>query len=362
MKSVQERIRVIRERGRGVIEDNRIRWPWVDHLIRSVQRYQVQSGDRLAGAVTYFAFLSFFPIIALAFAVFGYFLTLDVNATVALQKAIDAYLPGLSSRLPIKQIADSRASAGIIGLIGLLYAGLGAIDALRGALRQVSMTTEPPLNFLLAKLRDLAAFVLIGVTAITSVLIGGFATQAGGTVAGWLGLESSPVGWTAVRLAGLAVSLLADVVLFLIILRWVGRSRQPAKALLRGALLGAIGLGLLKQLATFILARTLNNPIYGVFAVMVGLLVWINLSARVILFAAAWTETAMFGPPPEPTPVPSGALPSGALPGADRPGGDRPGGDRPGGDRPGGDRSGDERSGDERPDGERPGEDPRGRA
>ncbi|MEU9836624.1 YihY/virulence factor BrkB family protein [Streptosporangium sp. NPDC048047] len=352
MTSVQERIRKARERGRDAIEDNRIRWPWFDHLIRSVQRYQVQSGDRLAGAVTYFAFLSFFPIIALAFAVFGYFLTVDVNATEALEKAINAYLPGLSSRLPIKQIADSRASAGIIGLVGLLYAGLGAIDALRGALREVFMTTEPPLNFLLAKLRDLAAFALIGVTAITSVLVGGFATQAGGTVAGWLGLGDSPVGWTAIRLAGLAVSLGADVVLFLIILRWVGRSRQPGKALLRGALLGAIGFGLLKQLATFILSRTLENPIYGVFAVMVGLLVWINLSSRVILFAAAWTETATFGPPPEPTPVPPGVLPPGALPGGSTPGDDRRDVAEPGDDRPD----------DDRPDGDRPGEGPRDRS
>ncbi|MER5427209.1 YhjD/YihY/BrkB family envelope integrity protein, partial [Streptosporangium roseum] len=71
----------------------------------------------------------------------------------------------------------------------------------------------------------------------------------------------------------------------------------------------ALAFGLLKQLAALILSRTLNNPIYGVFAVMVGLLIWINLSARVILYAAAWTETASLGPPPEPTPIPTGSVP-----------------------------------------------------
>ncbi|MEV8633315.1 YihY/virulence factor BrkB family protein [Streptosporangium sp. NPDC051023] len=304
MTSVQERIVAVREWGRTKIAADRVRWPWLDHLIRTVQRYQLQAGDRLAGAVTYFAFLSFFPIIALAFAVFGYFLSVRPDAVKTLQRAIDQYLPGLAAQLPIQQIADSRASVGIIGLLGLLYAGLGAIDALRGALREMSMTTEPPLNFFLAKLRDLTAFALVGITMIASVLVGGFATQAGGVVAEKLGLSSSAAESWSLRLLGLAVSLLADTVVFVIILHWMGRSRQPIRVVLRGALLGAVGFGLLKQLAALILSRTLNNPIYGVFAVMVGLLIWINLSSRVILYAAAWTETATLGPPPEPTPVP----------------------------------------------------------
>ncbi|MEV4181502.1 YihY/virulence factor BrkB family protein [Streptosporangium canum] len=309
MTSVQERIEVLREWGRSKVGSTRVRWPWFDHLIRTVHRYQIQFGDRLAGAVTYFAFLSFFPIIALAFAVFGFFLSVRPDAIRTLQQAIDQYLPGLADQLPIQQIADSRASAGIIGLVGLLYAGLGAVDALRGALREISMTTEPPLNFFLAKLRDLAALILVGITMISSVLVGGFATQASGIVSEWLGLSESMIGSGSIWLVGLAVSILADTVLFVIILRWMGRSRQPFRVVLRGALLGALAFGLLKQLAALILSRTLNNPIYGVFAVMVGLLIWINFSARVILYAAAWTETASLGPPPEPTPIPTGGVP-----------------------------------------------------
>jgi len=306
--SVLERIQSARERFGRVLGAARIRWHWLDHLFRTFQRYQIQSGDRLAGAISYFAFLSFFPIIALAFAVFGYFLSVRPDAIVTLRTAIDQYLPGLADKLPIQQIAESRTSAGIIGLLGLLYAGLGAIDALRGALREIFMTTEAPLNFVLAKLRDLAALLLVGTTLVVSVLVGGFATQASGVVAEWFGLEGSAVATVTIRLAGLAVSVLTDVIVFLIILRWLGRSRQPSRVLLRGALLGALGFALLKQLAALILSSTLNNPVYGVFAVVVGLLVWLNLSARVIMYAAAWTATASLGPPPDPTPVPAPTL------------------------------------------------------
>jgi membrane protein len=300
--SVMERVQAGRERFRAVLGTARIRWPWFDHLVRTFQRYQIQSGDRLAGAISYFAFLSFFPIIALAFAVFGYFLSVRPDATATLREAINQYLPGLADKLPIQEIADSRTSAGVIGLLGLLYAGLGAIDALRGALREISMTTEPPLNFLLAKLRDLSALILLGTTMVASVLVGGFATQAGGTVAEWLGLSESAVGRGTIWLVGVTVSVLADVVVFLIILRWLGRSRQPLRVLLRGALFGAVGFALLKQLAALLLSHILNNPIYGVFAVVVGLLVF--------MYTAAWTATASLGPPPYPTPIPANAVPN----------------------------------------------------
>ncbi len=301
---------------RGAVEHNRIRFGWFDHLIRAVQRYQVQSGDRLAGAVTYFAFLSFFPLIALAFAAFGFVVAGDPRVLAALTQAINEQLPGLADQLRLEEIAAARTSVGIIGLLGLLYAGLGAVEALRDALREIWMTGEQPLNYFLARLRDLVALVLIGVTMIASTLTGTFATQATGTVAGWLGLAGSGLEVAVVRAAGLAVSVAADTLVFVIILGWLGRAPRPLRVILRGALAGAIGFGLLKQLATLVLASTMGNPVYGTVAVVVGLLVWINFSARLLLYVAAWTATSEMGPPPQPTPVPSvagGGFPSAAA-------------------------------------------------
>ena len=53
------------------VADVRQRRPLVDHLVRAVEHYGQVNGSALAAAVTYFAFLSFFPILALAFAIFG---------------------------------------------------------------------------------------------------------------------------------------------------------------------------------------------------------------------------------------------------------------------------------------------------
>src|SRR5512144_1533731 len=47
----------------------RRRVPALDHLIRAYTRYVADTGDRLAAGVTYFGFLSFFPLVVLAVSV-----------------------------------------------------------------------------------------------------------------------------------------------------------------------------------------------------------------------------------------------------------------------------------------------------
>ncbi|MFG1707237.1 YihY/virulence factor BrkB family protein [Nonomuraea sp. M3C6] len=301
-------IESVRAWGRGKVDYWRVRRLSFDHLIRAVRRYQVQSGDRLAGAVTYFAFLSFFPLVALSYAVLGFVVATSRTTRQALEQAIVERLPGIAGQLDLEAIARAREAAGIIGLLGLLYAGLGALDALRGALREMSMTTAPPPNFFVGKLRDLASLVMLGVTMIVSVLVAGFATTATDKVLHFVFGSASTLANLGLRSAGVVASVGADWLLFVILLAWVARPAQPFRMIARGALLGAIGFGLLKQVATLLLGQTLSNPVYGTFAVIAGLLIWINLSARLVLYVAAWTATAGLCPPPSPTPIPwSGA-------------------------------------------------------
>ncbi|SEG99532.1 membrane protein [Nonomuraea solani] len=310
MASLAERIESVKAGGRRRVADWRVRRLSFDHLLRAIQRYQFQFGDRLAASVTYFAFLSFFPLIVLSYAMLGYVVATSAATRKALQQAIEERLPGIAEQLPLESMATAKVAAGIIGLLGLLYAGLGALDALRWALREMSMTTEPPLNFFVGKLRDLASLLMIGVTAIVSVLVAGFATTATDNILHFVFGSESPLAAFGLRVAGVSASVGADWLLFMILLGWVARPSQPFKVIAKGALLGAIGFGVLKQVATLLLASTLNNPVYGTFAVIVGLLIWMNFSARLVLYVAAWTATAGLCPPPAPTPIP----PAGAEP------------------------------------------------
>ena len=60
------------DRAKGALRRGRRRYHWLDHLLRANDRNTEVYGSRLAGAITYFAFLSLFPMIAVAFAVLGY--------------------------------------------------------------------------------------------------------------------------------------------------------------------------------------------------------------------------------------------------------------------------------------------------
>ncbi|QFY06238.1 YihY/virulence factor BrkB family protein [Nonomuraea phyllanthi] len=317
MASLKERIAAVKAWVRGKVNYWRVRRLSFDHLLRAIRRYQQQSGDRLAGAVTYFAFLSFFPLLALSYAVLGFVVATSGTTRQALEQAIAERLPGIAGQLNLEAIARARETAGLIGLLGLLYAGLGALDALRQALREMSMAVTPAPSFFAGKLRDLVSIIMIGVTMIVSVLVAGFATTATDKVMHFVFGGGSAVATWVWRAAGVAAAVGADWLLFLILLGWVARPTQPFRVIAKGALIGAIGFGLLKQLATLLLGHTLGNPIYGTFAVIVGLLIWINFSARLVLYVAAWTATAGYCPPPVPSPIPaSGAQPDdGPLPG-----------------------------------------------
>src|SRR5688572_19142364 len=162
----------------------RKRRPLVDHLVRMADHYSAVKGSLQAGAVTYFAFLSFFPILALAFAVIGYVAGVYGGAQSDLVRAISDVLPGMVSQQEAEgkiAISDLQAAApGIftIGLLVMLYSGLGWISAMRDALLVVfeRPPDEQP-SFAKGKLRDLIALILLGVVLLLSVAVSGVITS-----------------------------------------------------------------------------------------------------------------------------------------------------------------------------------------
>jgi membrane protein len=72
----------------------------------------------------------------------------------------------------------------------------------------------------------------------------------------------------------------------------------PRKDLLSGAAIAGVGLGVLRLVGTTVVSGSVHsNPALVPFAVIVVLLAWVNLMARILLTAAAWTAD-----PPTPTP------------------------------------------------------------
>lgn len=303
MTSVAERVRGAAQRAQNRAMDAYwdLRWrsPAVDHLVRAYERYSDRQGNQLAGAVTYFAFLSFFPLLALAFAVVGHLTAVDVELQQYLEQVLDEVLPGLSQQLPVEQIARARLGAGLIGALGLLYAGLNSVASLREALHAIWLRNlrQGP-NFFVRKGADLLVMVGLGTALLFTVAFTSVAQTATHWVLSLMSLDGSVVAGVTLRLLAVAIAIGMNVLIFVLAFSLLSGEGNPTRPMWRGALIGAVGFEILKSAAAMLLAGTLSNPVYASFAVLVGLLVWINLVMRLVTFSAAWTATWLSIPPP----------------------------------------------------------------
>ncbi len=283
-----------REKVSAGMADVRRRAPWLDHLIQAWRRYQSDRGDRLAAYVTYFGFLAFFPLVALAFSVAGFVVDAVPSAQRDLVRQINNFLPGLSDKLNVATIGHAKVATGIIGLLGLLLVGLGWIEALRQAIRTVWHHDLLAGNFLTKKLRDIASLAGLGLTMVASVAVTGISSSATGWFLRALGVDGSTAADILLRILGYVLAIGVDLALYLFLLMRLPKVAVPLRRVLKGALFGAVGLEILKTVGSLLVKSATHNPVYGVFAVVVGLLIWINYLTRFTLFVAAWTVTAPF--------------------------------------------------------------------
>lgn len=273
----------------------RERRPAIDHVVRMQQHYGAVKSGQQAGAVTYFGFLSFFPILALSFAVIGWLTYLYPDARVSTIEAIDQVFPGMignkEGQISLSQIEDAAGAAVGFGLLGVLYAGLGWLSSMRDALLVAfEMPSFEQPTFVVGKLRDLMTLAAVGVTLILSVGISGLVSGFSGQILEWvgLGLALEPLLWVI----GTAFGLAASTVLFLALFRLLADPHTPRRSLVSGALLGAVGFELLKLLSGSLLSATRGQPAFQAFGTALILVVWISYFSRVVLYAAAWAHTS----------------------------------------------------------------------
>ena len=129
---------------------------------------------------------------------------------------------------------------------------------------------------------------------MVSVALSGAVTGFSGLILGWFGIDSAA--WlptVLVNVVGHALAIAASTVLLLTMFKLlVVESHVPRSALVRAALLGAVGFEVLKLGANLLLKQTQGNPAFQVFGVALILLVWINYFSRLVMYAAAWAYTA----------------------------------------------------------------------
>ncbi len=270
----------------------------VEQLIAMVQRYGRVDGSVLAGGITYFAFLSFFPLLALGFAAVGFVAGVYPEARDSLSTALVQAFPGIVQEscagetgcIALDTFQDAATAASLFGAVGLLYAGLGWLSGLRTSLAGVFAVPQTERrNFVVGKAVDLGALVALGLTLIVSVAVSSGVAALIPELLGLLELADVPGMSLLFGAVGVLLGVASSTALFLIMFRLLADTAEVTRRdRWEAALLGGIGFEVMKLLAATLVAATLGNPAFATLGVSLVLLVWMNYFSRLVLYGASW--------------------------------------------------------------------------
>jgi membrane protein len=270
----------------------------LDHLVRAARRYSTDNGGQLASVITVPGFLSFFPLVALALSIAGFVAHYDQHAQEQITKGISGFFPGLigsgKGQINVSDIADKRTATGIVGLVGLLFGGLGWVSALRSTLRQIWHQPQLERNPIMARVFNLGALIGIGVAVLASLFVTVVATAAAHVVVDHTPIPSGGITEVLLRIVAIVLALVGDTALFGFMFLRLPEPGARFRHVARGVFFAAVGFEILKSVGAIYISRTTHNPLYASFAVIIGLLVWVNLTAQLFLFSAVWTVTAPY--------------------------------------------------------------------
>ncbi|MEU2107427.1 YihY/virulence factor BrkB family protein [Streptomyces sp. NPDC019507] len=260
------------------------------HAWRSYERLDEARWTRLAAAITFISFLALFPLITVAAAIGA--ALVGKERLQSLEGKLKEQVPGISDQLDLGALVDNAGTVGLIAGALLLLTGMGWVGSMRECLRVVwGLDDKEDGNPVVRKGKD--AVVLLGLGA---VVLASFAASAlGSSAVGWtadqIGIDRDGAGGALLQTAALAVAVVADFLMLLYVLTLLPGVHPPRRRLIVAALIGAIGFELLKLLLSGYISGVAANSMYGAFGVPVALLLWINFTAKLLLYCAAWTAT-----------------------------------------------------------------------
>ncbi len=270
-------------------------WARVQRLkpYRANQRYNEVRGSLLSAGIAYYAFFSIFPAVAIGAVVFGFVLRGNPELLASVGSALNQALPGFvqtadnpTGLIKLEAPALSLLTiGGIVAAVSLVLSAAGWIGSFRDGIRASLGAEGSPGNLLTDKLRDLGVFAGLGVSFLLSAGL----TSVLGTASGWVADHVGLGGNTfVVRILGLVVGYAIDVAVLVLMLRVLSGLSLPWRTVRQAALVGGLGLSVVKVFGVELIATSTRNPLLGSVALVIGLLFWLNLIARLVLLSACW--------------------------------------------------------------------------
>jgi inner membrane protein YhjD len=260
----------------GSIDAWQRRHPVGGLLVAVLKKFSDDRGSSLAALIAFYAFFSLFPLLLALVSVLGFVLEGNPSLRDDVLDTALARIPVIGAQLA-NQVEPLQGSgiALVVGLAGALWAGLGVTLALGRAFADIwdVPRLEQP-SGLKARGRGLALLAILAVTLVA-------ATAATGVAAG------GDLGPAVEEVAAMVLSLVVNVVVFLIVFGLLTPRPHTLRELLPGVAVAALGWFVLQSVGGWYVDLTISNAssTYGTFALVIGLLSWFLLAAYALLIA-----------------------------------------------------------------------------
>jgi membrane protein len=259
---------------------------WLDRLQRRsraagfviavLYKYVDDQGSYLAALITYYAFLSLFPLLLLLTTVLGVVLAGHPGLQQEIINSAVSQLPLIGDQLGQPHRLSGGAPAVIIGVLGALYGGLGVGQAVQNAMDTLwAVPRHKRRDPLRSRLRTL---VLLGV--LGTALVGTTVISAGGHVSDALGVPAS---------FGIAVlCVLLNTGVCLLAFRLSTARPVTFREVAPGAVTAAVVWQLLQWFGAGYVARVIDSAsaTNSVFALVLGLLAFLYLVSVTLVMCA----------------------------------------------------------------------------
>jgi len=251
----------------------RYRWTAITYAV--IKRYGENSVGQQAVLLTYYSFLSLFPLLLVVTTLASLVASSHPAWQEDIVRATTNYFPVLGQQLS-DHIATLHKNgwALAVGLVFTVYGARGVADAFRRGVQHIWQVPKSEQHGFPQTIPNSLLIVIGGGKGFirASILTGLAATAGHG-----LGF----------RLLSIIVNLVILFWLFSFLLIFCLPRRISMKDIRAGALAAAIGLVILQGLGGYLLKHELKHldALYSYFALALGLLFWIYLQAQVLYYA-----------------------------------------------------------------------------
>ena len=258
------------------VDELQQRHAWLAVPVAVWKKFGDDQAGNLAALIAYSGLVAIFPLLLVLVTVLDIVLKNHPGLKQTVLNAVDQY-PAIGL---LDQSIGRLNQAGIalvVGLVGTFIGTLGIANSLQNALNsvwEIPFAHRP--GFPWSWLRSITLIVVVGTGFIATTILSGLAAGAGRVLPG-----------AGSSVLALAVSLVLNFGLFWLAFRLATAKDITWRQLWLGAAISAVVWQILQAFGGYFLSHQIAHasPLYGTFAVVLGLIAWLYLQAQLTLYA-----------------------------------------------------------------------------